>query len=92
MKVKELVIGPGKALSDQRHFKRSEHWYILQGCCKIYLEKNNIKSEVTLNIHESLIIEQGTWHMAVNEQGENCSVLEVQYGEDCVEADIERRG
>ena len=92
VKVKELVIEPGKGLSDQRHFKRSEHWYILQGCCKIYLEKNNIKSEVTLNIHESLIIEQATWHMAVNEQEENCSVLEVQYGEDCVEADIERRG
>ena len=58
----------------------------------IYLEKNNTKSEVTLNIHESLIIEQGTWHMAVNEHEENCSVLEVQYGEDCEEADIERRG
>ena len=30
-KVKELVIYPGKRLSDQKHFKRSEQWIVLEG-------------------------------------------------------------
>ena len=30
-KVKELVIYPGKSLSDQKHFKRSEQWIVLEG-------------------------------------------------------------
>ncbi len=91
IKVKELVIYPGNSLSDQRHFKRSEHWYILEGGCVIHLEKEGIKSEVTLGLHDSLVIEQGTWHKAINNSKINCSVLEVQYGENCIEEDIERR-
>ena len=34
-KVKELVINPNSSLSMQRHFKRSEHWYVLKGTCNI---------------------------------------------------------
>ena len=34
-KVKELVINPKSSLSMQRHFKRSEHWYVLKGICNI---------------------------------------------------------
>ena len=34
-KVKELVIYPGKSLSDQRHFKRSEQWNVLEGEVKM---------------------------------------------------------
>jgi hypothetical protein len=30
-KIKTLHIKPGKSLSDQRHFKRNEHWFILEG-------------------------------------------------------------
>ena len=84
VKVKELVIYPGNSLSDQRHFKRSEHWYILEGGCTIHLEKGGNKSEVDLGVHDSLVIEQGTWHKAVNNLKTNCSVLEVQYGDSCI--------
>ena len=37
VKVKELVIYPGNSLSDQRHFKRSEHWYILEAVSYTHL-------------------------------------------------------
>ena len=86
-----MVIEPGKALSDQRHFKRSEHWYVLEGVCKIALQKDGKDSLVELNQHESLVIDKGTWHRGFNETKSICSILEVQYGEDCVEDDIERR-
>ena len=91
VKVKELVISGNSSLSDQKHFLRSEHWYILEGGCKIFLEKDNIKSEVILKTHDSLIIEKGTWHKAINLNKNPCSVLEVQYGGDCIEEDIEIR-
>ena len=91
VKVKELVIEPRNSLSDQRHFKRSEHWYVLEGACKIALQTGDLNSVVDLNQHNSLIIEKGTWHRGFNETDTICSILEVQYGEDCVEEDIERR-
>lgn len=92
IKVKELVIKPNSSLSDQRHFKRSEHWYILQGNCKLLLEEENEIKEVNLSQHDTLIIKKGTWHKAINETNNPCNVLEVQYGESCIEEDIERRG
>ena len=33
-KVKELTIEPGRSLSDQRHFYRSEHWHVVDGDLK----------------------------------------------------------
>ena len=35
IKVKELVINPGKSLSNQRQTKRSEFWYVNDGQCTI---------------------------------------------------------
>ena len=91
IKVKELVIGPNSSLSDQRHFKRSEHWYVLEGNCKLLLEEENQKREINLKPHETINIDRGTWHKAINEKEKSCYVLEVQYGEECIEEDIERR-
>ena len=91
VKVKELVIEPNNSLSDQRHLKRSDHWYILEGECMILLEENGNKKEITLKEHETLVINKRTWHKAINEKTLPCSVLEVQYGDACVEDDIERR-
>lgn len=91
-KVKELVIEPGKSLSDQRHSYRSEHWYVLKGTCTLDTEFNNIKNTVTLDANAGgYIITQGVWHQAKNLTNELCHILEVQYGEQCIEDDIERR-
>jgi len=91
IKVKELVIEPNSSLSDQKHFKRSEHWYVLEGYCKLLLEEENEKREINLSPHETINIDRGTWHKAINEKNKPCYVLEVQYGEECSEEDIERR-
>lgn len=91
-KVKELVIEPGKSLSMQRHFLRSEHWYVLKGKCILETEYNNIGQKITLSeLNSGYIIENKVWHKAYNCTDELCHILEVQYGEECVESDIERR-
>ena len=91
-KVKELVIEPGKSLSDQRHFKRSEHWYVLKGECTLKTEYNGVKSIVKLTeLSHGYSIGCGVWHQASNNTDQLCHILEVQYGEACIEEDIERR-
>ena len=91
VKVKELVINPHNALSDQRHKYRSEHWYILEGSMTMKLEAlDGCRNIVNLNQHDSLIIPVGYWHKAIG-SNVRCHILEVQYGTACEESDIERR-
>lgn len=91
IKVKELVIYPNCSLSDQRHKHRTEHWYILKGACKIETEWNSLKNVIHLKENDHYIIGENVWHLTSNLGTEPCHVLEVQYGEKCVEDDIERR-
>ena len=92
VKTKELVIEPGKSLSDQRHFHRSEHWYVLSGRLQIELEfANGEKQLQVLNPHTTYIIREGVWHRPFNDGEEPVHIVEIQYGEKCVEEDIERR-
>ena len=90
-KVKELVIEPNKKLSMQRHFKRSEHWYVLKGKCDIVTEYDGSIMRVIKRPNEEYIIGQEVWHQGQNNYDEPCHILEVQYGSECIEADIERR-
>lgn len=90
-KVKELVIYPGKSLSDQKHFERSEQWSVLEGVVKMETEYANMKDICHLNPHErpyEIGIE--VWHKASNPGQENAHILEIQWGK-CYEEDIERR-
>jgi len=41
-KVKRIEVYPGKRLSYQRHFKRQEHWRIVQGQGKVTLDGREI--------------------------------------------------
>ncbi len=91
-KVKELVIEPGKSLSMQRHFKRSEHWYVLKGTVKLDTEWQGLNKSVNLYENtQGYIISREVWHQAHNTTDKLAHILEVQYGELCVEEDIERR-
>lgn len=92
-KVKELVIYPGKSLSDQRHSKRSEQWFVLDGVVKMETEWEGRKDTVHLvpGTPRGYEIDIGVWHKASNPNGENAHILEIQRGELCVEEDIERR-
>ena len=91
-KVKELVIAPGKSLSNQRHFKRSEHWYVLKGQCALTTEwDDRVTTSLLTELTSGYAIGQQVWHQASNNTKDLCHILEVQYGEECVEEDIERR-
>jgi cytidyltransferase-like protein len=91
-KVKELVIYPGKALSDQKHFKRSEQWMVLEGVVDMQTEWNENVSSLKLIPHGMPYeIGKEVWHLASNSGTENAHILEIQWGNECVEEDIERR-
>jgi len=90
-KIKELVIEPNSKLSMQKHNFRHEHWYILKGKCDIETENKGVKMTVTKNAHDTYVIEQGVWHQCKNNYNESCHILEIQYGEKCIEEDIERK-
>jgi cytidyltransferase-like protein len=91
-KVKELTVDPGKSLSMQRHSKRSEYWLVSEGSCIIKHElANSYVEEHHLKIHEEWYIPINSWHQLTNPFDTPCRVVEIQYGEDCIEEDIERK-
>jgi cytidyltransferase-like protein len=89
---KELEFAVNKSLSDQRHFKRSEHWCVVGGEIQIDLEHPNGTKETCILINgESVDIPVNTWHKATNIGIEPAKVIEVWMGADLTEEDIERR-
>ena len=90
-KVKELVINPKSSLSMQRHFKRAEHWYVLKGTCHIKTDGVAGIQENKVEPHSTFSIGKEVWHQGQNKTNYFCHILEVQYGKECVEDDIERR-
>jgi len=90
-KVKELVINPHSSLSFQRHFHRNEHWFVLKGQCAILTEFNGIQNTIHKKANETYIIGREVWHQCSNDTDEPCHILEIQYGDQCVEEDIERK-
>lgn len=91
-KVKELSIDPDKSLSDQRHFKRSEHWHIVDGDLEMNLEfANGYKTSKVYKTGDSIDIPKLTWHKATNVGEVPVKVIEVWMGMELSEDDIERR-
>jgi cytidyltransferase-like protein len=91
-KVKELSISPDKSLSDQRHFKRSEHWHIVDGDLKMELEyPNEYSTSKVYHTGDSIDIPVHTWHKATNVGETPVKVIEVWMGSELSEEDIERR-
>ena len=98
VKVKELTVDPGKSLSMQRHVGRAEFWFVASGIASVYTVAypNDAKRDVgdilvgQFGKHNSTFIPQHDWHMLVNHESEPLTVCEIQYGDNCVEEDIER--
>ena len=92
-KVKELTVLPGQRLSMQRHQVRAEHWHVTQGTATVY--GINRKSDAELlgefGTHQHTHIARGEWHQLCNETDQPLQVIEIQYGANCVEEDIERQ-
>ncbi|OUV40622.1 MAG: hypothetical protein CBC71_07000 [Rhodobacteraceae bacterium TMED111] len=92
VKVKELIVAPGKGMSFQRHFKRSEIWMVSKGSCIVNYSKDdpNNKKNIQLNKFDHYLVPVGDWHQITNPFEETCHLIEIQYGEACIEDDIER--
>jgi D-beta-D-heptose 7-phosphate kinase/D-beta-D-heptose 1-phosphate adenosyltransferase len=92
-KVKELTVEPGQKLSMQKHFKRNEYWLVSHGKCDVHsmLDTGYALPTKTLERHKSYNIPVGYWHQLNNPYNEPCRIVEIQYGEDCIEEDIERK-
>lgn len=92
VKVKELIVHPGKGMSFQRHFKRNEIWLVSDGACIVNFSKDNpdIQESKKLNTFDKYFVPIGEWHQITNPFKERCHIIEIQYGEECIEEDIER--
>ena len=93
MKVKELTVDPGQALSMQRHTDRSEYWIVSegQGVVNSMMPNGYLLPSRELGTHDEIEIPKGEWHQLLNPYDVPCRVVEIQYGERCEEEDIERR-
>jgi cytidyltransferase-like protein len=93
MKVKELTVNPGKSLSMQKHKLRSEYWIVSEGQCVVNSQMVGGYSlpPKTLSKHQEYNIDVGEWHQLTNPFDTPCKIVEIQYGEQCIEEDIERK-
>ena len=92
MKVKELTVEPGKSLSMQRHKHRAEHWMVSEGTCIVHSKMPNgyTLPPKELTKHQAFDILLGEWHQLTNPFDMPCRIVEIQYGTQCVEEDIDR--
>ena len=89
---KQLQFDAGKALSDQRHFTRSEHWHVIEGNIEITLQYDGEEKQTYIVPQgHSLDIPALCWHKAVNNDEIPARVIEVWMGTELSEEDIERR-
>jgi cytidyltransferase-like protein len=93
-KLKELTVAPNTCLSMQRHDQRQEFWFVAEGTATVYtLDESSTDCDVKcqLDVHEHTFIECREWHQLCNETNQPLKLIEIQYGDNCVEEDIERQ-
>ena len=92
VKVKELTVEPGAALSMQRHQGRAEFWLVAAGEATVYTLDRSTDMDLRgrYGRHEYIHIDTNEWHQLINEDPSPLKIVEIQYGERCEENDIER--
>jgi cytidyltransferase-like protein len=93
VKVKELTVEPGKSLSMQRHQLRSEYWIVSEGQAVVNRATplDHKLPSAMLDKHNQLHVAVQEWHQLTNPYDHPLKIVEIQYGEQCIEEDIERR-
>jgi len=86
IKVKRILVHPGKRLSLQSHKHRSENWIIVQGTASITLDSDTKQYKTT----DSVFIPAGTKHRIGNVGEDDVIFIEVQTGSYFGEDDIIR--
>ena len=92
-KLKELTVAPKTCLSMQRHDQRAEFWFVAEGEATVYTLDSSTDRDIkcSMTVHESCWISVNEWHQLCNETDQPLKLIEIQYGENCVEEDIQRR-
>lgn len=85
-KVKRFTVYPGARLNYQRHFRRSEHWYVVSG--EAVVTKNG--EDIRLKAGQAVDLPAETWHRVRNPGPAHMVFIEVQTGDYFGEDDIER--
>jgi D-beta-D-heptose 7-phosphate kinase/D-beta-D-heptose 1-phosphate adenosyltransferase len=93
VKLKELTVNPKTCLSMQRHQDRAEHWFVAEGTATVYSIDQSSDMDLLGEYiqHQHIHINRTQWHKLCNETDQPLRVIEIQYGENCVEEDIERK-
>jgi len=92
-KLKELTVNPKTCLSMQRHDQRAEFWFVAEGNATVYtLDSASTDQDIkcAMTVHEHCWINVNEWHQLCNETDQPLKLIEIQYGENCVEEDIKR--
>jgi mannose-6-phosphate isomerase-like protein (cupin superfamily) len=92
-KLKELTVNSKTCLSMQRHDQRAEFWFVAEGEAAVYTLDSSSDHDLVghYGVHEYIWISQNQWHMLCNETDQPLKLIEIQYGANCVEEDIERK-
>jgi len=85
-KIKRIVVKPGKRLSLQKHFHRSEHWIVVSGTALVRVGDE----EKIVRANESVYIPMGQLHRLDNPGRIPLVLVEAQVGEYTGEDDIVR--
>ena len=99
-KVKYIRVNPNSGLSFQKHNHRGELWLVVSGIATIntyglpgmsaeQVELDKLQDHKRTKHHFFYIHEQ-EWHQLINETNEPLIIIEIQFGKDCNEEDIER--
>ena len=86
-KVKRITVNPGGKLSYQYHYKRSEHWIIIEGTAHIIIEGID---RIVEPGDQSIYIPVGYKHSVSNPGDNDLVFIEIQTGEYFGEDDIVR--
>jgi len=85
-KIKRIVVKPGKRLSLQKHFHRSEHWIVVSGTAIVTIGEE----ETLVRANESTYIPMGEAHRLSNPGKIDVVLIEAQVGSYLGEDDIVR--
>ncbi|QCI29041.1 mannose-1-phosphate guanylyltransferase/mannose-6-phosphate isomerase [Caminibacter pacificus] len=85
-KIKRIIVKPGKRLSLQKHFHRSEHWVVVSGTAEVQVGDKTY----LVRPNESTYIKMGEIHRLSNPGKIPVVLIEAQVGEYTGEDDIVR--
>jgi mannose-6-phosphate isomerase-like protein (cupin superfamily) len=84
--VKVIHVKPGGRLSLQKHFKRAEHWVVINGVATVTVD-DDVRE---YNSNEHIFIATEAKHRLENFTDEEVAIIEVQVGNYLGEDDIVR--